>query len=94
MQVYNNINIHEHFREGGLKEKSYYGITKLKQIEKESRIQKNKRETLRECTVEIIKIGRSFVKETRELAEKARITGSVEHIIKTTFTFFEKQDDN
>jgi len=90
-QVYNYINVLEHFGEEGLKEKGHYGITKLKQIEKESKSKERDKEELRKCTVEIIEISHSFIEDTRDFAKKAGVTGSDEEIIKTIFAFYDKE---
>ncbi|MEN1969485.1 hypothetical protein WMZ97_15590 [Lentibacillus sp. N15] len=89
-QVYNYINVLEHFGEEGLKEKGHYGITKLKQIEKESKSKERRREELYKCTVEIGEIARSFIKDTREFAKEINVTGTDEEVINGVFDFFDK----
>lgn len=93
-QAYNYINVLEHFGEKGLKEKGHYGITKLKQIEKESRAKEQRENELDEIAMRIREHAKVAVSSVLATAEILKIKGSDEQKISGVFEYFEDNEES
>lgn len=92
-QAYNYINVLEYFGEDGLKEKGHYGITKLKQIEKESKVKERKHEGLRESSISIINHAKVVIDSIIKIAELLKVKGTDEEKIIAVFDYFDSKGE-